>query len=173
MRTAQLDCLPNHTIREDGQLFNYRIGIVPKTYTSSAGNFDCLEYQGKRHWVHRLVAEAFIPNPDRHKYVLHKDGNKRNNHYSNLYWSSTTYRDGSHKLRHGGPKAAIAAVDDEGNVIHVCIGYDQAIAKGFSRSGINQSIRHNCRHKGLYWRYARADELIERGLYEPGLRLHR
>lgn len=39
--------------------------------------------------VHRLVAEAFIPNPSPtvYKYVIHKDGNILNNHKDNLKWT--------------------------------------------------------------------------------------
>lgn len=36
--------------------------------------------------VHRIVAETFLPNPDGKIAVNHKDGNKRNNHISNLEW---------------------------------------------------------------------------------------
>lgn len=41
---------------------------------------------GKREYVHRLVAAAFIPNPDNKPHVNHRDSNPSNNHYSNLEW---------------------------------------------------------------------------------------
>lgn len=38
--------------------------------------------------VHRLVAQMFIPNPDDKPEVNHKDFNKKNNHITNLEWST-------------------------------------------------------------------------------------
>lgn len=49
--------------------------------------------------IHRLVAEAFIPNPNNFNIINHKDGNKLNNCVDNLEWCTQSHNvKESHRL---------------------------------------------------------------------------
>ena len=56
--------------------------------------------KAKMMYVHRLVATAFIPNPERKPQINHIDGNKANNTSSNLEWVSCSENQ-RHAIRNG------------------------------------------------------------------------
>lgn len=61
-------------------------GKVLKTYINRG--YECLFAKGKSYKIHRLVAEAFIDNPDNLPCVNHKNGIRDDNKLRNLEWVS-------------------------------------------------------------------------------------
>jgi len=79
----------NYVILEDGSIFSKYI----RDYLEPSINKDeyyvvslCKDREAKNFSVHIIIATAFIPNPNNHPYVNHKDMNKLNNRVENLEW---------------------------------------------------------------------------------------
>ena len=75
-----------YSVRDDGIIVSPE-GKELKGYFVKG--FLRVQIGGERLKIHRLVAQAFIPNPMDLPCVLHKDGDKINNRYTNLEWSAT------------------------------------------------------------------------------------
>lgn len=45
-----------------------------------------VKIKGNSYHIHRLMARAWLPNPENKPVVFHKDGNKHNNNLNNLIW---------------------------------------------------------------------------------------
>ena len=71
----------------------YRDGQILKPQTGSTYAQVYLRVGDKQKWfyVHRLVAQAFIPNPDDLPLINHKDENRLNNCVENLEWCTCKY----------------------------------------------------------------------------------
>lgn len=84
---------PNYSIDKNGVVVNTKTNRIMKQQTYHGYKYVQLNNDGKTKMllVHRLVAMAFIPNPDNLPCVNHKDENKENNSVENLEWCTHSY----------------------------------------------------------------------------------
>ncbi len=73
---------------------NRRTGQYNKVFLHGAGNYPAVQFSKgkvqKKMYMHRIIAELFVPNPDNKPQVNHIDGNKLNWHPSNLEWCTAS-----------------------------------------------------------------------------------
>ena len=118
-----------------------------------------LSVNGKYHheYIHRLVAMAFIPNPENKAEVNHKDGNKHNNVVSNLEWV-TKSENGLHLCRVlgrktvspmlGKPSPHRKLTDEQAEIIRTSERSCYSLAREFGVSdSVVQDIRNGKRYK--------------------------
>lgn len=93
MKKINLDELKyDYLVTEDGNVYASHLDKYLSPYDNGIGYLavKLRNSYGKRQqfYIHRLVALTYLPNPLGLPDVNHKDGNKSNNHISNLEWSS-------------------------------------------------------------------------------------
>lgn len=158
-----------------GRIKSYKVdkmnGKIMKPYPCTKGylqidiSLDGRKRENRVHLaVHRLVAKAFLPNPNNFPEVNHKDEDKTNNCVENLEWitSVDNINHGTHNLRVGqnNPnRKEIYSVDANGNIIHYKSARDAE--KYYEKEGMKVSFTGICKalrgqintYKNLAWFY--------------------
>lgn len=126
-----------------------------------------LKGNGKRKWfsVHRLVAEAFIPNPNGYPCVDHKNDNPLDNRASNLQWCTHEFNNSKehHRLAESLSKRGkrlpsiqkpIVQLSKNGDFVRIYPSMTDADREGFQHSAIHRVIHNKLNsHRGFKWMY--------------------
>lgn len=85
----RIEGFEDYKVSDDGYVYSEKTNRVLNLINNSSGYFHiCLTNKGEMQYklLHRLIAQAFIPNPEEKPSVNHIDGNKKNNSIENLEW---------------------------------------------------------------------------------------
>ena len=132
----------------------------------------------KRFQIHRLVAEAFIPNPDNLPQVNHKDEDKANNHVGNLEWCTYKYninygsrnkRISESLLNHPDKSKKVYQYTLDGKFVKEWESIRECARNGFDRGDVYSCCRGGrfknnkwvnvTQHKGYRWSYEKKEAL--------------
>jgi hypothetical protein len=159
-----------YEISDHGRFRNRSTGYILSEGNYSNG-YKFYAVKRKGYLAHRLVALAFIPNPDNKRCVNHKDGNKSNNHISNLEWMTysenhkhaydnlnrVSYWKGRKGKLHSSSRK-VYKLDKDGTVIAEFDSAQQAsLSQGYGKRTIDKAVRGKYRIYGHYYTYAPRD----------------
>lgn len=182
-KSFQIKDFPDYYATDTGDIYSRqdrwkRIRKL-KPAKSPAGYLRVLLHKdGKRFnkFVHRLVAETFIPNPENKPFINHLNGNKEDNRIQNLSWCSTSENvkhsyDVLHR-KHSQPMLGRFGKDNKKSHIvlqlqdNKVINYFYGIGEANRKTGIQfKNISAVCRGKrksagGFQWKYKEESDKI-------------
>ena len=155
----------DRTIKQKTKLGNYKIftmkGRILKAANVNRGYLAVQLWKdgiAKMRFIHRLVAEAFIPNPDNLPQVNHKDEDKTRNVVENLEWCSEKYNSNYGTAIARRVEKQSKQVDQldgvTGKLIRRWESTNECGRNGYTQSSVSQCCRGlRKKHKGYTWRF--------------------
>ncbi len=157
-----------YEVSDDGNIRNAKTKKVRKNNINHNGYyFVTISLGSRKNKItiknHIAVADTYIDNPNNYPIINHKDGNKLNNHITNLEWCTYQYN-AQHALQNGLLDNYINKYD----VPIICLP-DMIIYKSITEAGkqftkpnmnrdaarknISHALNHNGMAYGKYWKY--------------------
>lgn len=152
-----------YEVSTKGRVRNKKTNRIFIGKNNSAG-YRAVTLKGNDYNIHRLVALAFIPNPQNLPQVDHVDENKGNNDVSNLRWVTS-----SENVRHSIYKQCckIKQIDKDGNLINIWDSCHQIERElGYQRGNIIGACKGRQQYShGFKWEYMNPES--QRGINRP------
>ena len=160
----------NYEVRPNGEVVNVKTGKILKPRKRNDGYLTvhlCKNGRYKHFYIHRSVAEAFIPNPENLPCVNHRDEDKTNNTVENLEWCFYEYNDNygtrnervSKSLTNGKTSKPILQLRMDGSLVRIWPSTIEVQRQlGYSQGNISNCC--NGRYKqsyGFKWCYKNND----------------
>lgn len=147
-----------------GRVRNCRTGRVLKPNKINNGYLQVGLYKDnvvKTYYVHRLVAEAFILNPNNKPQVNHKDKNPTNNRVENLEWCDCPYN-----INYSLAKTVYMYTQDD-KLCGMWPSTAECGRNGFHQGHIGDCCNGNLKtHKGFKWSYEPPKPLLALPFYQ-------
>lgn len=150
-----------YKVSSDGQIYTNYYKRLLKQHEKNGYRYVylCRNGEQKFKFIHRLVAEAYISNPNNYPCVNHKDETRDNNKVENLEWCNHYYNNhyGTHseKLSKALTKGCVAVNPKTDEIVMVCGSRKNAANKvNVQPTNITAAINHNGRKKtagGYKW----------------------
>lgn len=160
IQIKSIDGFSNYIVTSEGHVVNENTGKCLKPRIVTGGYLGVTLSKGGKSYhkrLHRLIAEAFVPNPDGKPEVNHIDGDKQNNRADNLEWCTKSenmnhaYRTGLQKTAHKGKVKSVVCLND-GKVFNTIS--EASEHYGISKSQIYWCCRRESNRCKLIFRFA-------------------
>ena len=156
----------NYLVSDDGKVFSKFSGRLLVCKPRDDGYVTTALRKGEKSknvYIHRLVLEAFGPT-NKKETINHKDGNKLNNHISNLEWNTYT-ENNKHAIETGllttehrrncKGSLQVEQWDEDGNLVKIYPSMRQAEREtGITATEIGHGIRKGWKYGGYVWKLA-------------------